>query len=246
MVDVQGRVALITGASRGLGAGMAEHLASKGLRLGLCARSDPALAPGESVVAKRVDVTDAGAVDAFAGEVINRFGAIDLWVNNAGVLEPIGPLGDSDPAAIADHLAVNVMGVVHGTQTYIRHLRSRSGDGVLVNLSSGAAEHGYAGWAAYCASKAAVDRLTEVVNLEEADHGVRAYAFSPGVVDTDMQALIRRCPPEQFPAVGRFLELARTQAFNSPAHVADHLLAIAFDSAQRPSSYRVRVPDEAG
>ena len=244
MVDVQGRVAVITGASRGLGAGIAERLASKGVRLGLCARSDPALPPGESVVAVRVDVTDAGAVAAFAAGVTERFGAIDLWVNNAGVLEPIGPLGDSDPRAITDHLAVNVMGVVHGAQAFIRHVRARSGGGVLVNLSSGAAEHGYAGWAAYCASKAAVDRLTEVVNLEEAEHGLRAYAFSPGVVDTDMQELIRRCPPERFPAVGRFLELARTQSFNSPAHVADHLLAIAFDPTRRPDGYRVRVPDE--
>jgi hypothetical protein len=66
-----------------------------------------------------------------------------------------------------------------------------------------------------------------------------------GVVDTDMQALIRRCPPERFPAVERFLEVARTQAFNSPTHVADHLLAIAFDPERWPDDYRQRVPDEA-
>lgn len=254
MIDVQGRVAVITGASRGLGAGLAEHLAERGMRLGLCARSDPALRAGSDVVASRVDVADASAVDSFAAEVAGRFGAIDLWVNNAGVLQPIGPLRDIRPGDIADHLAVNVMGVVHGTQAFVRHLRARGGEGVLVNVSSGAAEHGYAGWAAYCASKAAVDRLTEVVALEEADHGLRAYALSPGVVDTQMQALIRRCPPERFPAVGRFLDLARAQAFNSPAHVAAHLLAIAFppsppphdDDGRRPLGYRVRVPDETG
>ncbi|MDP9419163.1 MAG: SDR family NAD(P)-dependent oxidoreductase [Actinomycetota bacterium] len=245
MVDVNGRVAVITGASRGLGAGLARHFAGRGMRLGLCARSDPVLPGSDDVVATSVDVAEAGALDAFAAEVAGRFGAIDLWVNNAAVLEPIGPLRDTEAGDIAAHLAVNVMGVVHGTQAYIRHLRALGGEGVLANLSSGAADHGYAGWAAYCASKAAVDRLTEVTNLEEADHGLRAYAFSPGVVDTDMQHLIRRCPPERFPAVGRFLELARTQAFNSPAHVATHLLAVAFDPAQRPGGYKVRVPNEA-
>ncbi|MBW3573528.1 MAG: SDR family NAD(P)-dependent oxidoreductase [Actinobacteria bacterium] len=246
MVEVEGRVAVITGASRGIGAGLAEHFADRGMRLGLCSRSRPVLPSGDDVVAASVDVTDARAVDAFADEVASRFGTIDVWVNNAGVLDPIGPLRDIPADDIATHLAVNVMGVVHGTQAYARHVRARAGEGILVNLSSGAAEHGYAGWAAYCASKAAVDRLTEVVGLEEADAGLRAYAFSPGVVDTDMQALVRRCEPERFPAVERFLELARTQAFNSPAHVAASLLALAFDPAQRPDGYRVRVPDEAG
>ncbi len=245
MVDVIGRVAVITGASRGLGAGLAEDFASRGMRLGLCARSHPTVAASDDVVATSVDVTDGAALDAFSAEVAARFGAIDLWVNNAGVLEPIGPLRDTDAAEIAAHLAVNVMGVVHGTQAYIRHVRARGGgEGVLANLSSGAADHAYAGWAAYCASKAAVDRLTEVTNLEEADQGLRAYALSPGIVDTDMQRLIRRCPPERFPAVGRFLELARAEAFNSPAHVAAHLLGIAFDPAQRPGGYKVRVPNE--
>lgn len=244
MVEVEGRVAVVTGASRGIGAGLAEHFAAHGMRLGLCARSNPALPSGDGVVAARVDVTDASAVDAFAAAVAERFGHIDMWINNAGVLDPIGPVRDSSADDIATHFAVNVMGVVHGTQAYLRHLHGRSVGGVLVNLSSGAAEHGYAGWAAYCASKAAVDRLTEVVHLEEADRGLRAYAVSPGVVDTDMQVLIRRCPPERFPAVERFWQLARDQAFNSPAHVATHLLAIAFDSERRPDGYRVRVPDE--
>lgn len=244
MIDVQGRVAVITGASRGLGAGVAERFAGRGMRLGLCARSDPALPAGDGVVAARVDVTEAVAVEAFAAEVAERFGTIDLWVNNAGVLEPIGPLRDTSPEEFAAHVAVNVLGVVHGAQAYLRHLQHAAKGGVLVNLSSGAADHGYAGWAAYCAGKAAVDRLTEVIDLEESQRGLRAYAFSPGVIDTEMQALIRRCPPERFPAVERFLQLARTGSFNSPGHVADHLLAAAFDPDQRPPGYRVRVPDE--
>ena len=242
--DVGGRVAVVTGASRGLGAGLARHFAGRGMRLGLCARGRPVLDEGPDVVSERVDVTDPAAVDRFAATVVERLGRIDLWVNNAGVLEPIEPVRDTDPSAFRDHVAVNLLGVVHGSQAFVRHLRHRGGEGVLVNVSSGAADHAYAGWGAYCATKAAVDRLTEVIQLEEAHHGLRAYAFSPGVVDTDMQAAIRRCPPERFPRVERFRQLERAGAFNSPEHVARHLLALAFGPGGGPPGYRVRVPDE--
>lgn len=243
-IDVTGRVAVVTGASRGLGAGLAAAFAAAGLRVGVCARSAPALDDGPGVVATRLDVTDAAAVGAFTEEVAGRLGPIDLWVNNAGVLAPIGPLRDADPEDVAHHLAVNVGGVVHGTQAYLRHLHAARRGGVLVNISSGAARSGYAGWGPYCAAKAAVDRLTEVVDLEEAEHGVRAYAVAPGVVDTDMQAMIRATPPERFPAVDRFHQLKAEGAFNTPGHVADHLLRIAFDPDVAPGSWQVRVPDE--
>ena len=244
-VDVSGRVAVITGASRGLGAGLAEHLSAAGMRLGLCARTRPALAGGPDVVAAHLDVTDAEAIEAFADDIAARLGPIDLWVNNAGMIEPIGPLRDTEPHAWARNLEVNVVGVANGARAYARHVRGRDGGGVLVNVSSGAATKGYAGWSAYSAGKAAVERLTEVVSLEEADAGLLAYALSPGVIDTDMQAMIRATSPEQFPAVDRFHALKRDDAFNTPRHVARHLLALAFDSASRPDGVSVRVPPEA-
>jgi NAD(P)-dependent dehydrogenase (short-subunit alcohol dehydrogenase family) len=231
-------VAVVTGASRGLGAGLASAFAEAGLRLGLCARTDPALPDGPDVVARRVDVTDAGAVEAFAAEVEERLGIIDLWVNNAGLLGPIGPLRDIDPADVATNLQVNVLGVVHGTQSFLRH---RSGAAVLVNVSSGAGSNPYAGWAAYCSAKAAVDLLTEVTALEEP--AIRAYAVAPGVIDTDMQAEIRATPAERFPTVDRFHELKARGAFNSPAWVASQLLELAFGE-WRPPTVHVRVPDE--
>jgi len=239
-----GRVAVVTGASRGLGAGLARVFADEGLKLALCARSEPALPEGADGLALRADVTDPAAVEALAREAVRRFGRIDLWVNNAGVLEPIAPLRDVEPADFALHLRVNVLGVFHGTRSFVRHLRARGGEGVLVNVSSGASQNAYAGWSAYCAAKAAVDRLTEVVQLEEADAGLRAYAVAPGVIDTDMQALIRATPSERFPSVERFLEMKREERFNSPAFVARELLALAFDPARRPEEVLVRLPDE--
>lgn len=242
-LDLAGRTAVITGASRGLGAGLARAFRARGLRLGLCARTEPALPDGPDVLAARLDVRDSAAVAAFAAAVEARLGAIDLWINNAGVLEPIEPLRDVAPDAARTHLEVNVLGVLHGTQAFVRHLRRRGGEGVLVNISSGAASKPYAGWSLYCAAKAAVERMTECVALEEV-HGLRAYAVAPGVIDTEMQALIRATPAARFPDAPRFVERKRAGLFNTPGFIAEHLLAIAFDPAARPAEVCVRLPDE--
>ncbi len=119
-------------------------------------------------------------------------------------------------------------GVLHGSAVFAEHVRAREGAGTLVNISSGAATNPYEGWAAYCASKAAVDQLTRVVALEEARHGLAAYAVSPGLVDTEMQAAIRATDPASFPQVDRFRRAATEHRFNSPAWVAEHILALAF------------------
>lgn len=213
-------VVVVTGASRGLGKGLVDAFEAAGHRVTGFSRSSG------------VDVTDPAAVEALAASVA----PIDLWVNNAGVLGPIGPLGDLDPAAVARHFEVNVLGVVHGTQAFLRH---RAPDGVLVNISSGAAQQPYEGWGPYCAAKAAVEMLTEVTARES---GVRAYAVAPGVIDTDMQAEIRATPAERFPAVDRFHDLKRREAFNTPAWVARQLAELAFGDLRPP--VRWRVPDE--
>jgi benzil reductase ((S)-benzoin forming) len=247
----EGLVAVVTGASRGLGAGMAARFAEAGLSLGLCARHEPAVpaAAGDGdpdasrAVTGAVDVTDPAAVDRFGATVADRFGRIDLWVNNAGVLDPVGPLRDLDPDAVAAHVAINVLGVLHGSATFARHVRSRSGGGVLVNITSGAATNPYEGWTAYSSSKAAVDQATRVIASEESEAGLRAYAVSPGIIDTDMQALIRATPAERFPRVERFLQLKRDNRYSTPAWVADHILRLVVDPPEDASVVQ-RVPDE--
>jgi len=241
---VEGRVALITGASRGIGAGLAEEFEKAGMRLVLCSRSAPALAEGEQVLARRVDVRDEAAMEALVADAEARFGAIDLWINNAGVLDPIAPVRDVTLEDFREHIDVNLVGVFLGTRCYVRHVRRQGRGGVLVNLSSGAAWNAYEGWGAYCAGKAAVERLTEVVAKEEAAAGLRAYAVAPGVVDTAMQDLIRASDPADFPNLDYFLELKRSDGFNTMPFVAEHFLGIAFDPAQRPETVAVRVPSE--
>jgi benzil reductase ((S)-benzoin forming) len=240
-------VAVVTGASRGLGAGLAARFAGAGMRLGLCARTEPPVpdgAPADNVLTAVVDVTDPRGVDRFGASVAERFGRIDLWINNAGVLGPIVQLRDADMDELASVLDVNVLGVMNGSATFARHVRSRPGGGVLVNMTSGAAIHPYAGWAAYSASKAAADIATRVVAIEEADAGLHAYAVAPGVVDTDMQVLIRDTPSERFPEVERFHRRKREGDFNTPSWVADHILRLVVDPPEDAPVVQ-RVPDEA-
>ena len=255
MKAAAGRVAVITGASRGLGAGLAAHFAASGMRLGLCARHRPELekprsarrdrqaVAAEAPLCAAVDVTDRAELERFAADVVDQFGQIDLWVNNAGLLGPIAPLADIDPLEIDRTIDVDVTGVLHGSAVFAAHVRSREGGGTLVNISSGAATKPYVGWALYCAAKAAVEQLTRVVALEEAAHGLAAYAVSPGLVDTDMQAAVRAADESAFPEVERFRRAAAQNAFNTPAWVGSHILALAFGE-DRPESVSVRVPSQ--
>jgi NAD(P)-dependent dehydrogenase (short-subunit alcohol dehydrogenase family) len=137
-------------------------------------------------------------------------------------------------------LPSTVMGVVHGSQAFVRQRRELTGGGgVLLNITSGAALVGQPGRAAYSASKAAVDRLSEALAAEEADAGIRVPAVAPGVVDTTMQETIRGVDERVWPDRERFVHLHRQGKLTSPGHVADWLAAIAFDpSTGRPRSSR--------
>ncbi len=241
-MDLSSKTIVITGASAGLGAGMADWFASAGAALGLCARRRPA-APHDRTVARSVDVTDFAALQRFAADVVDALGPIDLWINNAAVLEPITPVRRLSWDELERHLATNVGGVLNGTRIFLERLAADRHRGTLVNVSSGLAQKARAGLAAYSAAKAAVDRLTEAAAAEEADLLVAALAVSPGVVETAMQRTLR----EQDPAVLRDVDLFRSfhdeDKMNSPAWVADHIAQWVFGDAE-PGGVIVRVPPE--
>lgn len=233
---------VITGASRGLGAGMAIWFAQQDHQLGLCARGAPVLRNSDTVHTQSFSVSDFESFESFTHEVEKNLGPIDLWINNAGVLGPIGPLRDLPPQQIHTHMTTNVVGLAYGSQLYVQHLHRMNHRGVLINISSGAARGGYHGWTSYCASKAAVDNFTRALALEEEDR-LRAYSVAPGVIDTAMQEQVRSCTKEQFPMVDKFHALKANDDFNSPAFVAQELLNLAFGTEQT-TEILLRLPNE--
>ena len=236
---------VVTGGSRGLGLGMVSYFASHGHCVAAMGRSArPQL--DEDVLYTQGDVGKAEDQQRLLESALQEFGSIDIWVNNAGVLEPIKPIRDLTVDELETHLRINVGGVLIGSQTFIhyrRHAQLRGG--ALINISSGASQKGYHGWGAYCAGKAAVDRITETIALEEKEIGLIALSVAPGIIDTEMQALIRQTPESIFPSRPRFVALKEQNRFNSPEFVGDTILNWLSDTDPQ-TNYEItrRVPEQ--
>jgi NAD(P)-dependent dehydrogenase (short-subunit alcohol dehydrogenase family) len=235
---VLGKTAVVTGASRGLGAALATLGASLGMRLALCSRGAPVLPSDENILSERLDVSHAPAVERFAQVARERFGRMDVWINNAGILEPIGPLAEVKAEDLQALIHTNVLGSLYGSQSYAR-LARKQGGGILLNISSGAARHAYRGWGGYCASKAAVDRFSECMALEEPQ--LRVHSVAPGVIETEMQECIRSQNEADFPDVERFRTMHAKGHLLSPEQAAQHLLRLAFDPAKQQDQVCVDV-----
>ena len=192
---MQGKVVAITGASRGIGAAAARVFAAAGAKVALLARSEreiDALAAeiGPAALALRCDVADWASVQQAVATVVQRFGRLDVLVNNAGTIDPIARLADVDPAAWGRAVDVNLKGVFHGLRAAIPVMRAQ-GSGTIITVSSGAARAALEGWSSYCAGKAGALMLTQAAHLEERPHGIRVLGLSPGTVATEMQVKIK-------------------------------------------------------
>ena len=198
MSDFNGKTVITTGASRGIGAATARHLAGLGAMVVLAARSagrideiaDDIKTEGGQAVAVPCDVSIAAEVKAMIETALAMTGRLDMLVNNAGVIDPIARLADSDPEARSGIVDVNLKGVYHGLRFAIPEMVARGG-GTVVNISSGAATSALEGWSHYCATKAAVLSLTRVADKEYRDQGIRVVGLSPGTVATEMQVPIK-------------------------------------------------------
>ena len=192
---MQGNVVVITGASRGIGAASALVFARAGAKVALLARSDTATTAlaaglGANAMALHCDVAEASSVAAAMDAVIARWHRIDVLINNAGVIDPIARIADTDPADWGRAIGINLKLVFHGMHCAIPFMRGQ-GAGTILTVSSGAAHTPLEGWAGYCASKAGAAMLTRAAHLEEAAHGLRIMGLSPGTVATQMQLVIK-------------------------------------------------------
>ncbi len=193
---LEGKVALVTGGARGIGAAVARRLASLGCHVAVGCRSDgeaggkltdELAAGGCEAIIVQGDITEPGDVDAIVATTVERFGRIDILVNCAGIA-PYRPLGRMDAAFVRQILDANVLGTVMMTQAVLPHLPSPGGR--IVNFASALAFRPIPTSSIYSASKAAVVTLTHAFAKELGPRGITVNAVAPGVIETDMTTKI--------------------------------------------------------
>ncbi|HJR95513.1 MAG TPA: SDR family NAD(P)-dependent oxidoreductase [Gaiellaceae bacterium] len=181
-MGLEGKVAFVTGASRGIGAAVARALSAEGASVGLASRSGDDLGL-ENALGLACDVRDLGQVESAVAQTVERFGRLDICVANAGV-GSYHTLVETPVAHLEEMIDVNLKGTIYAARACIPHLIA-SGGGDLLTVASEAGRRGLPGEAVYCASKFGQVGLTRALDHELREHGVRCTNVCPGGVATD-------------------------------------------------------------
>jgi NAD(P)-dependent dehydrogenase (short-subunit alcohol dehydrogenase family) len=195
MTDFAGQTVLITGASRGIGEMAARAFAAAGANVVLMARSagritEIATEIGSQAIAVTGDVSLYADVAAAVQAAVDRFGGLDILINNAGVIEPVSDLSASDPDEWSRVIDINLKGPFYGMRA-AAPIMIAAGGGTIITISSGAAHNPLEGWSHYCSSKAGAAMLTRCADGEMRGNGLRIMGLSPGTVATQMQREIK-------------------------------------------------------
>jgi NAD(P)-dependent dehydrogenase (short-subunit alcohol dehydrogenase family) len=228
----RGRVALVAGASKGIGAATAEAFAAAGAAVVLGARDTVALesvasrirSRGGQALAVRLDVTDAESVSHLVDQALATFGRLDAAFNNASDGPLPAPLADIDPGEFDLGIATNIRGTFLGMKYQIPAML-RSGGGAIVNMASIAGLNGTANLAAYVAGKAGIIGLTKVAALDYADQGIRVNVVAPGPILTYH---LEAAGPQAQRLAGQSTPMRRV---GSPAEVAQAVLWLCSDQS---------------
>ena len=202
---LSGKVALVTGGSRGIGLSIAAALGAAGAKVALASRTEGELgsardilsSKGVEVMSRLADVGRWSDVETFVGDVMRRWGRVDVLVNNAGILGPIGRLDECFLSEWERAIAVNLLGTVHACRAVLPHMRAKR-SGTIVNLAG--AGVGGSGvmprMSAYAVSKAAVVQMTESLARELVEDGIYVNAVAPGAVVTGLTKAVVDAGPE--------------------------------------------------
>ena len=233
-MELDGKRTLVTGAGRGLGLAIAELFAERGARVA-CADLDPATANaaaekiGNGAIGLQCDVSKPDQVQKMIGDTVEAFGGLDVLVNNAGIEigKPIPEIGDDEFALL---MSINVGGVFYGMKYATPHLAATKG--TIVNMASVAGLGGVPLLGVYCASKAAVIRLTQTASRELRDYGIRVNAVCPSFIATEM---VERLVAPFEAATGADFQGLTAQAqgrLGTPEEVAEMVAFLASDDAR--------------
>lgn len=186
--------ALVTGGSQGLGKEIARHLIESGHSVCICGRHQghlddavldlsPICKDSQKILATVCDISSTDEVDRLFGFIHEKFGDIDVVVNNAGIHGAIGPFSSNDWEQWKTAISVNLLGTAYVCKLAVTHFQTR-GDGKIINISGGGATSPMPGMSAYAASKAALVRFTETLALEVSEYGIEVNAVAPGALKT--------------------------------------------------------------
>lgn len=230
---------IITGVSRGIGKALCKQFASPGYTIIGISRTENRTLEDYMVhknARYKLLPIDLSAVSEaedweqqiFAGLQLEAGDSITLY-NNAGVLGPMKHIENAETEDIIRSYNVNTLAPILLSSAIIRRTKDFNGEKRIINISSGAAQHPYSGWACYCSTKAALNMFTQTVSKEQrgAKFPAKIVAVAPGIIDTTMQDEIRASSPDDFSAVGTFIELKETGALSDPNIVAEKLAKLA-------------------
>jgi len=217
----------ITGTSRGIGKALAETTLKKtDFKVIGIGRSQTI--HHENYHHLNLDLADIPSVKSFQFPEDEKATKVSL-INNAGHLGEVGPLGKIPDDSLEDVLHINLVAVAILMNKFIRQFGNFTGEKTIINISSGAAQSPYDGWSAYCTSKAGLDMLTRVADLEQklrSDVPVKVFAIAPGIVATRMQAQIRTVDEANFSRKKKFVEFYEQNLLTAPETVAEKILGI--------------------
>ncbi len=251
-MNLEGKVAIVTGAGRGLGRAAATALAKAGAKVVLFGPDTKHLEEAAGEIKKsgfqgivvEGDVSVAGDVDRLVNETRNRFGSVDVLFNNAGIIGPPRFLEDANADAWFTAINVNLSGMYLTCRAAIPMMTEKGG-GRIINVTSGLGRMPFPKFCAYCVSKAGVDQLTRCLSEEFRNTGIRVNAIDPGVMDTPMQEQIRSLGEEKLGSDlhRRFTSFKTQGGLTDPGQVAKLVVYLASEDAGEISGQVLSLAD---
>ncbi len=225
------RSAIVTGASRGIGAAVAERLARDGIAVAVNFSSNPESAQavvdriakaGGRAIAVKADVSDSSAVHAMFDKIESEFGGVDILVNNAGIMK-LANIADADDALFDQHIAINLKGVFNGLREAAQRLRE---GGHIINFSSSVVGLYQPTYAIYAATKAGVEAMTHILAKELRGRNITVNAIAPGPTATEL--FLKGKPQE---AIDQMAKLAPLERLGEPEDIANAVAFLASSDA---------------